>query len=209
MTLREGGSPPRTFAWKILMTHSPIATRRTVTGIPTGRLAVWWVLTSEVFIFGGLIMCFVLYKLNGAPGFEQASMTNTPAGAFNTFVLLTSSYWVVLAHQAAEEGQAKRASKLLWYTVACGLVFLGVKAYEYSHEISAGFLPATNLFWSFYYFMTALHGLHVVAGMAVMAWVASSAKTAESPRRVEYVGMYWHLVDIVWIFLFPLLYLAS
>ena len=80
------------------MMHSPIATRRTATGIPTGRLAVWWVLTSEVFIFGGLIMCFVLYKFNGAPGFEEAAMTNTPAGAFNTFVLLTSSLTIVLAH---------------------------------------------------------------------------------------------------------------
>ena len=71
--------------------HGPIATHRTATGIPTGRLAVWWLMASEIFIFGGLIMCFLLFKLNGAPGFEDASLTSTPAGAFNTFVLLTSS----------------------------------------------------------------------------------------------------------------------
>ena len=192
-----------------MATTAPTAAGATSTEMLHGRMGMWVLLAGEVLIFGGLITTYVLLRLAHPEWSESASHTVNAAGAFNTFVLLTSSYWVVLAHQAAEEGQAKRASKLLWYTVACGLVFLGVKAYEYSHEISAGFLPATNLFWSFYYFMTALHGLHVVAGMAVMAWVASSAKTAESPRRVEYVGMYWHLVDIVWIFLFPLLYLAS
>ena len=97
------------------MMHSPIATRRTATGIPTGRLAVWWVLTSEVFIFGGLIMCFLLYKFNGAPGFEEASMTNTPAGAFNTFVLLTSSLTIVLAHAAAERKELKKCFKYIWF----------------------------------------------------------------------------------------------
>jgi hypothetical protein len=78
--------------------HGPIATHRSATGVPTGRLAVWWLLASEIFIFGGLVTCFVLFKLNGTPGFEDASLTSVTAGAINTFVLLTSSLSIVLAH---------------------------------------------------------------------------------------------------------------
>ena len=104
--------------------RGPVATHRSTTGIPTGRLAVWWVVASEIFIFGGLIACFVLFKLNGTPGFEDASKTSVAAGAFNTFVLLTSSLTVVLAHAAIEKGDRQKAFNYIWCTFGGGIVFL-------------------------------------------------------------------------------------
>ena len=98
--------------------HGPVATHRQATGIPTGRLAVWWLLASEIFIFGGLIACFILFKLNGAPGFEDAALTSVVAGAVNTFVLLTSSLTVVLAHSAIEEGNVEKSFKYISNSVS-------------------------------------------------------------------------------------------
>ena len=127
--------------------RGPIATHRSATGIPTGRLAVWWLLASEVFIFGGLIACFVLFKLNGTPGFEDASLTSVTAGAINTFVLLTSSLSVVLAHAAIEKGDREKSFKYIWYTIGFGLVFLIIKTYEYTGKIIHGHTITDNLFW--------------------------------------------------------------
>jgi heme/copper-type cytochrome/quinol oxidase subunit 3 len=179
------------------------------TGLPHGRMAMWWFLASEVAIFGGLIMVFVLNRLNHPEWTEQVGHMVQWAGALNTFVLLGSSFAVVKAHEAAHKGEHEKAAKLLFFTVGCGIIFLCVKAYEYSHEIAAGFTPASDLYWAFYFIMTGLHGLHVVAGMVAMAIIAFGVKRGENPQCVEYVGMYWHVVDVIWIFLFPLLYLAG
>ncbi|HSF01358.1 MAG TPA: cytochrome c oxidase subunit 3, partial [Solirubrobacterales bacterium] len=103
----------------------------------------------------------------------------------------------------------RRAARLLGVTLLGGLVFLCVKAFEYSHEIAGGFTPLTSLFWSYYYGMTGLHALHVIGGMIAIGVVALAVRRGEHAQRVEYVGLYWHFVDVVWIFLFPLLYLAS
>jgi heme/copper-type cytochrome/quinol oxidase subunit 3 len=92
-------------------------------------------------------------------------------------------------------------------TILLGLAFLGIKAFEYTSEIRAGFTPATGIFWSFYYTMTGLHALHVLAG-AILNFVLLVAGRIRSPHRLELAGLYWHFVDIVWIFLFPLLYLT-
>ena len=187
----------------------PIATHRTATGIPTGRLAMWWLMASEIFIFGGLIMCFLLYKFNNAPGFEDASLTSTPAGAFNTFVLLTSSLTIVLAHASAERGDTKSSFKFIWCTIFGGLIFMLVKTYEYTGKISAGYNLTENIFWSFYYTATGLHAIHVLGGMIIMAFISFDIKKNYNLQRVELVGIYWHFVDIVWIFLFPILYIAN
>ena len=187
----------------------PIATHRSATGIPTGRLAVWWLLASEVFIFGGLIACFVLFKLNGTPGFEDASLTSVTAGAINTFVLLTSSLSVVLAHAAIEKGDREKSFKYIWYTIGFGLVFLIIKSYEYTGKIIHGHTITDNLFWSFYYTMTGLHALHVIGGMVIMALISFDIRKGYNFQRVELIGIYWHFVDLVWIFLFPLFYIAN
>ncbi len=190
--------------------HSiPIASRRSATGIPTGRLAVWWLLGSEVVLFGGLIASYLLRRLLYEHWSDSAAHTNTVAGGVNTFVLLTSSLFVVLAHHAAEHHEAKKASRYLWLTIGGGLTFLAIKAWEWSGEIAHGYTLTTNLFWSFYYMATGLHTLHVIAGMAVMATIAVKVRRAKYLHRVELIGLYWHFVDIVWIFLFPLLYIAK
>jgi heme/copper-type cytochrome/quinol oxidase subunit 3 len=187
----------------------PIATTRSATGIPTGRLAVWWVLASEIVIFGGLLASYIMHRLGHPEWADQAVHTNTWLGAFNTLVLLSSSLSAVLAHQAAEHGEGPKAARLLMATTGGGLVFLIVKAFEWTHEISAGYTLTSNTFWSFYYTAAGLHGLHVIAGMVIMLFVAADAAKGRELQRVELVGLYWHFVDIVWIFLFPLLYIAK
>jgi heme/copper-type cytochrome/quinol oxidase subunit 3 len=119
----------------------PIATTRSAAGIPTGRLAVWWVVVSEIVIFGGLLASYVMHRLAHDAWAAEAAHTNTLAGAFNTFVLLTSSLSAVLAHQAAEQGDGRKAAKLLWATIGGGAVFLTVKAFEWTHETSG---PSTT-----------------------------------------------------------------
>ena len=200
--------------------HTPIATGRTAAGLPTARLGTWWVVASEVVIFGGLIAAFVMYRLrHGDLWAAQAQHTNVWAGALNTFVLLTSSYFAVCAHQAASEGDGKKAAGLLYRTILLGGVFLCVKFYEYTSKLLPEWYhtPAdhdpitmtTDLFWSFYYTATGLHGFHVLAGMVILWFVARDAARGNNLHRVECIGIYWHFVDVVWIFLFPLFYIAS
>ena len=197
-----------------MSTQGPIATNRSATGIPTGRLAVWWLLASEIFIFGGLIACYILYRLNNPWWSGEAVFTKVPAGAFNTFVLLTSSLFIVLAHDAAEKKDVNRAFKFIWYTIGGGLVFLLVKYYEYSSKLLTDDpellkTPLTNTYWSFYYTATGMHALHVIGGMVIMALISFDLKKGHNLHRVELIGLYWHFVDIVCIFLFPLLYIAK
>lgn len=192
------------------MSHAkPIATLRSATGIPTGRLAVWWVLASEVVIFGGLIGAYLMHRLGHPEWAEAAAVTNTMIGTFNTFVLLTSSFTAVLAHQAAEHGDGKKAAKYLLFTIGGAMTFVVVKAYEWWYEISHGYTITANTFWSFYYTMAGLHALHVIAGAIIMGVVALDAYRGRELQRVELIGIYWHFVDVVWIFLFPLLYIAK
>ena len=122
----------------------PIATTRAAAGIATGKLAVWWVLASEVVIFGGLLASYVMYRLGHPEWADAAAVTNMKIGAFNTFVLLTSSLTAVLAHQAAERGDGKTAAKFLHFTILGATTFIGVKAYEWWYEISHGYTIASN-----------------------------------------------------------------
>lgn len=190
--------------------QAPEATLRTAMGLPTGRLAIWWLLVSETVIFGGLLGVYILLRVVNPQWGAEAEHTNVLAGGLNTLVLLTSSLFVVMGHAAAERGDGKLAAKYLTYTVLCGLAFLVIKlAWEYVPEISAGYTPFKSVFWTFYYLATTLHGLHVVAGMVVMLILLPAVRRNENLQRVEYVGIYWHFVDTVWIFLFPLFYIAS
>ena len=191
------------------MATRPIATTRSMTGIPTGRLAIWWVIASEIVIFGGLLASYVMHRLSHPQWADQAAHTNVWAGAFNTLVLLTASLSAVLAHKAADEGNGKRAAQLLWATMAGGALFVTVKAFEWSYEISHGFTITSNSFWSFYYTAAGLHALHVIAGVVIMGIVARDALRNRELHRVELIGLYWHFVDLIWIFLFPLLYIAK
>ncbi len=192
------------------MAHArPIATTRSATGIPTGRLAVWWVLASEVVIFGGLLGSYLMHRLGHPEWADAAAHTQTWIGAVNTFVLLTSSFTAVLGHQAAEKGDGKTAAKYLVLTMGGAATFLIIKSYEWTNEILHGYTITANTFWSFYYTAAGLHALHVIAGAIIMGFVAFDAYRGRELHRVELIGIYWHFVDVVWIFLFPLLYIAK
>ena len=186
-----------------------IATTRSAMNIPTGRLAVWWVLVSEIVIFGGLLLSYLMHRIAHDEWAAEAAHTHMWLGATNTFVLLTSSLFAVLAHKAAEEGNGPKAARLLWMTIAGGGVFLIIKSFEWTGEIREGLTIQSGGFWQYYYTAAGLHAFHVIAGMSVMAWVATTAAKNQELHRVENVGIYWHFVDIVWIFLFPLLYIAK
>jgi heme/copper-type cytochrome/quinol oxidase subunit 3 len=177
--------------------------------MPTGLLAVWWIVASEIVIFGGLLASYIMHRLAHDAWAIQAAQTNTWIGAFNTLVLLTSSLTAVLAHKAAEEGNGPKAAKLLYCTAAGALIFVCVKAFEWTMEISHGYTITSSTFWSFYYTAAGLHALHVIAGAIIMLIVGAAAAKGRDLHRVELIGIYWHFVDIVWIFLFPLLYIAK
>ena len=187
----------------------PIATTRTAAGMPTGRLAGWWVVASEVVIFGGLLASYIMHRLAHDAWTAQAAHTNMWIGALNTLVLLTSSLSAVLAHKAAEEGNGPKAAKLLLATIGGGLIFLTIKAFEWTMEITAGYTLQSSTFWSFYYTAAGLHASHVIGGVIILAFVANTARKNLELHRVELIGIYWHFVDVVWIFLFPLLYIAK
>lgn len=187
----------------------PEANKRSASGIPTGKLALYWLLCSEIVIFGGVLAAYLLHRLAHPEWGFQAAHTNVVAGTINTFVLLTSSLFAVLAHAAAAEGDGKKAANYLWATIGGALLFLGIKSVEWYTEISHGYTITSSTFWSFYYTAAGIHASHVIAGAAVMLWVIQSAKKNQYLYRVENVGLYWHFVDIVWIFLFPLLYIAK
>ncbi len=191
---------------KIVETHP-------ATSVPPGKMGIWWFLASEVMVFGGLICCYILFRMAaGGAWAEMATHVNTTIGAINTLVLLTSSLTIVLAAAAIEDEDRDRARRHLGLTVLLGLLFLVFKAVEYSGEIGQGFTPLSGTFWSFYYTMTGLHALHVLAGivanLVLFVMAVRGTLWPKTQQRVEYAGLYWHFVDIVWIFLFPLLYLS-
>ncbi len=187
--------------------------------IPQARLAIWALIAGEFVIFGGLIVMYILNRMKYESWGEMAEHTNVIAGTVNTLVLLTSSYFVVKAHEAAVKKNARAVKKWIWLTIMCALIFLGIKAYEYTHEIMMGYTMSSpalleegkhveTLYWSFYYTMTGLHGLHVIAGALALYFVMRNVtRTGENYHRIEVAGLYWHMVDIIWIFLFPLIYL--
>jgi heme/copper-type cytochrome/quinol oxidase subunit 3 len=173
-----------------------------------GKVAIWWFLASEIMLFGGLIASFVISRLGGSAQVDHGHL-NVTVAAVNTFILLSSSYTMVEAFGCAERSDRRGMRLFLALTVLGGLAFLGLKAYEYTGEILHGFTPWAGTFWSFYYTMTGLHALHVLIGVIANATLCVAARLGlERPYRVEIAGLYWHFVDIVWIFLFPLVYLS-
>ena len=150
-----------------------------------------------------------MFRLSHPHWADLAAHINTWLGATNSLVLLTSSLFAVLAHSAAEAGNGKKAANLLLLTTLGGIMFVTIKAFEWTHEIQMGYTISSNTFWSFYYTAAGLHALHVIGGCVIMVIVSMTARRNEELQRVELIGVYWHFVDVVWIFLFPLLYIAK
>lgn len=190
------------------------------------RLAMWVFLGSETLLFAGLFALYATYRAMYPQGFHEALMQNNVVmGTVNTVVLITSSFTVALAVHYVREDRSRLAAGLLAVSTVFGLVFLVVKFIEYGdhirhHALPAGMYTMADAPWggvvmgqTLYWFMTALHGLHVVAGMILLGIAAiGCAKRRYGRHRfiiVENAGLYWHLVDIVWIFLWPLFYLTK
>jgi len=188
--------------------------------VPEGRLGMWILIAGELVIFGGLIASYLEFRIRYPQWGEMAAHTSTLIGAINTVVLLCSSYTIVKAHEAAQRLDIHKVMIWMSCTVMGGLIFLVDKSIEYYHEISEGFTFTSpklqmagdhvgSLFWSYYYIMTGLHGTHVLVGMTVMIIIMFQIRKGQNLHRVELAGMYWHMVDLIWIFLFPLLYIAK
>jgi cytochrome c oxidase subunit 3 len=189
-------------------------------------LGMWIFLVTEIMFFGGLFTAYVVYRSANAQAFAQGSHElDITLGAFNTAVLIFSSLTMALGVWAAQKGRNKLVAVFLILTVLLGAVFLGVKAIEYQakldHHLFPGpsfhwegaTAPGVEMFFNLYFAMTGLHALHMIIGIPLLLVVAVLAwRGAFSPSNynlVEGVGLYWHFVDIVWIFLFPLLYLLG
>ena len=193
----------------------------------SSTLGMWIFLITEVMFFGGMFTAYTVYRRAYSDAFAVASSSlNVTIGAINTAVLLISSFTMVMAVRAAQLGQRRTLILFLVLTLIFGGIFLGVKAYEWNEKFEQHHVPGPSfhldgvpqqghaqLFFSLYFAMTGLHALHMVIGVGIISWLIWLAGkgrfTAEYNTPVDIAGLYWHFVDIIWIFLFPLLYLID
>jgi cytochrome c oxidase subunit 3 len=191
---------------------------------PVAHLGMWLFLASEVLLFGALFAVYAGYRVEYATDFARAARESSLVlGSVNTFILLTSSLIAALGVQAYAKGRCRLGGGLLLVTAACGALFLSLKLIEYAEHARSGILPGAHYrsaalatpgarsFFTLYFLMTGLHGLHVLGGMTALGIVGGGAlwrgPRAPSPLPVELTVLYWHLVDVIWIFLWPLFYL--
>jgi cytochrome c oxidase subunit 3 len=190
-------------------------------------LGMWIFLITEIMFFGGMFLAYIVYRASYPDVFAIASSSlNVYIGAANTAVLLCSSFSMVLAVRAAQLGQQKALAINIVLTMLLGFVFLGVKAIEWREKFIEHHVPGPSfhfegiaaqgpaqLFFSLYFAMTGLHAVHMIVGAGLMTWLLIGAirgkYTAAYMTPVDIGGLYWHFVDIIWIFLFPLFYLID
>ena len=193
------------------------------TGVYNSKLGIWLFLASEVMLFGGLFSAYILLR-TGAPARppigEHGSIMHLlketiPHATFNTVVLIASSVTMVMAWVSLKTKDLGKFRIYLGTTLICALVFLIVKYFEYSHKIHEGFVPSHDTYMALYFTLTGLHGLHIIGGMIVLGYFFGPGikmwdnEPERFTNRIEIVGLYWHFVDLVWIFLFPILYLLN
>jgi cytochrome c oxidase subunit III len=191
-------------------------------------LGMWTFLISEVMFFGGLFATYMTYRYLSPLAFAHASQElDVLLGTVNTAILLTSSLTMALGVREAHLSRARPAAVMLALTLLLGMVFLGIKFYEYYHKVEEGLAPvlhlpfqyhgedsrAAQVFLGLYFGMTGVHALHMIIGIGVLAIliakVVRSGCDAGQALSVEIIGLYWHFVDLIWVFLFPLLYLID
>jgi heme/copper-type cytochrome/quinol oxidase subunit 3 len=187
------------------------AVSATATGIPNGKLGMWVFLASEVMFFTGLIGAYIVLRMGHPSWPGPEGHLSVPLGTLNTLVLICSSTTIVLALAASQRGAMGVVRGWLVATILLGSLFLVIKGIEYSTKFHHHIFPSTSVFWSCYYTLTGFHALHVLGGIVFNLWVLGLTRRAvrweAQGHRLELAGLYWHFVDIVWIFLFPLLYL--
>ena len=199
-----------------------IATPRPDTGVYNAKLGVWLFLASEVMLFGGLFSAYIFLRIgapdwpgmiHGEPLTRASDILNVPLATLNTLILIGSSVTMVMAWASLLLKRIDRYRLYMGLTVLAGFAFLVVKAFEYGSKFEHGYLPAESNFLAIYFTLTGLHGLHVVGGMIVNGYLLGpgaamwKTKPTQFTNRVEVAGLYWHFVDLVWIFLFPTIYL--
>jgi cytochrome c oxidase subunit 3 len=192
----------------------------------TGELGMWIFLAGEMLFFGALFVAYAVARQHHPEGFAAASAkTDVWLGTINTALLLTSSLAVAIAAESAEALRPRDAAPWLWAAAAIGLAFIAIKGIEYRQEWQEGLFPGpgfridgravvgAELFFAWYFLVTALHALHLAIGVALCAGFAIAARSRRPERaaapRVHVVALYWHFVDVVWIGLYPLIYLVA
>ena len=181
------------------------------TGLANGKLGIWLFLASEVMLFGALFSTYIILRV-GAPEWPHGEL-NVWLGMANTFILIGSSVTMVMAWASLKLNDWGKHRLYLILTFVLAGVFLVNKYFEYADHVRRGELPSHSTFLDIYYTLTGLHGIHIIGGMIVMAYfMGPGARMWKTNRdqftnRIEYTGLYWHFVDLVWIFLFPVLYL--
>jgi cytochrome c oxidase subunit 3 len=189
-----------------------------------GRLGMWLFICTEILIFGGLFLLYSVYRFRHHDDFHAASaLLDRVFGTTNTLVLITSSLTAVLSIHFLRLGDKAKSRLFLLFTILCGLAFLVIKSFEWGAKFEHGLYPNAPhlmsmhfgeiLYFGLYFSMTGLHAIHVIVGMSIFAWVYTQIGkgkiNAARPIVLENAGLFWHLVDIIWIFLFPLFYLIS
>ncbi len=185
--------------------------QRPDTGLANGKLGIWLFLASEVMLFGALFSTYILLRV-GALEWPHGELS-VRLGAINTVILICSSVTMVVAWAKLKLNDFAKGRLYVLVTVVLAAVFLVNKYFEYAEHLGKGEGPWHSTFFAIYFTLTGLHGLHIVGGIVVMLYLAGPGaglwkKNPEQyANRVEYTGLYWHFVDLVWIFLFPVLYL--
>jgi|TARA_B100000809_G_scaffold238587_1_gene259494 heme/copper-type cytochrome/quinol oxidase subunit 3 len=189
---------------------------RPETGLNNSKLGIWVFLASEVMLFGGLFSAYVFLRM-AAPAGEFAywgSKLSIPMATVNTMVLISSSVTVIMSWASLKMKDFEKYKMYMGLTLLCALIFLFIKYFEYTGKFHHGIYPSSSTFMAIYFTLTGLHGLHIIGGMIVMGyfWLPAGNKMWHSEpehftNRIEAAGLYWHFVDLVWIFLFPILYL--
>ena len=190
------------------------STERPDTGLYNAKLGVWLFLASEVMLFGALFSTYVLLR-TGADTWENGAKIglSIPLATINTLVLIISSVTMVMSWASLKIKNFSRYKLYMGVTILCGAIFLVIKGFEYAHKFENVIWPSTSTLMAIYYTMTGLHGLHFIGGLIVNSylWGPGSKMWKNDPERftnrIEVAGLYWHFVDLVWIFLFPTLYL--
>ena len=183
------------------------------TGLNNVKLGIWLFLASEVMLFGGLFSTYILLRVGAVEWPLGAEFLNIPIGTVNTVILIASSVTMVMAYASLKLGDFAKYKGYMLATVLLPVLFLCIKGYEYYEKFSHGDLPAASTYLAIYFTLTGLHGLHIVGGVIVNSYFLGpgSAMFVTSREqfinRIEAAGLYWHFVDLVWIFLFPVLYL--
>jgi len=184
-----------------------------VTGLTNSKLGIWTFLASEIMLFGGLFSAYIMLR-TGVPDWPRgATILNVPLATLNTIILITSSVTMVMAWASLASKSFSGYRKYMGATILLALAFLVVKAFEYGAKFEHHHFPSTNNFYGIYFTLTGLHGLHIIGGVIVNLYLLfpGSRLWEKNPEqfmgRVEAAGLYWHFVDLVWIFLFPVLYL--